>query len=57
VDQNAITDARVRQSVGLIQPTPNGARVAACVSGEGLEIDKIVEEVCMRHWCSVLTDS
>jgi hypothetical protein len=54
VDQDAIADARVWQSVGLFQPAPDCARMAVCVSGKWLEIDEIVEKIRVGHWCTVL---
>jgi hypothetical protein len=45
VDQDAIADACVWQSIGLFQPAPDSARMAARVSGKWLEIDEVVEKI------------
>ena len=46
MDQNPITDSRVGEAVGLIEPAADGARIALHLGREGLKIEIVLQEVC-----------
>ena len=50
MDQDAIADSRVGKSVGLIEPAPHGARIAADFFGEWFKVEIIGKKVGLGHF-------